>query len=388
MKKLLLLFPLSFAVLALLRIDAAHADTKAQALLHRVEAAERNVRTLTADVTRIDMDGKVVEAALRAMKPNYLSIVYKQVPPGGAPAYVASDGKKLWRYPDPEKAEYKIEPTEQDGRGAIDWPGGVPIQALFGLKTALNDGGLNAAAFQYDGVRTWEEQSFQILRHDFEEDGKRYTAWLYIGSDDLIHRLLGTYYIPGPDGSPKMFEIALDHLQVNLPMQASQFAYIPPSGTRPAVARPLLPPGALAPDFTVEDTNGSMIRLSDLRGKVVVLDFWATWCLPCIRGMAHTNSVAADFKERGVVVLAVNVMDSREAFRAWLEKHPEYGALAFTFDPSPPGKDLATVAYAANSTIPTQYVIDRNGKIVTSLVGYRGPTPELAKGIKRALLAK
>ncbi len=133
----------------------------------------------------------------------------------------------------------------------------------------------------------------------------------------------------------------------------------------------------------MEDKDGKPLRLSDFRGKVVVLDFWATWCGPCMRSLPHTNAVAAKFKQ-GVVVLAVNVWDSKEAFRAWLSRNTQYDALTFAVDPSPNGKDVASTLYRV-SGIPTQYVIDKNGKIAKSFVGDSGPAADLGKAIEAAM---
>lgn len=154
-----------------------------------------------------------------------------------------------------------------------------------------------------------------------------------------------------------------------------------------AAQPPLLASGTAAPDFTVQDKSGSPLTLSAYRGKVVVLDFWATWCGPCQRSLPHTNAVAKQFAGKDVVVLAVNVWDSKTAFDGWLPKHPEYDAITFALDPTTQhGQDVATRLYKV-SGIPTQYVIGKNGKIQTSFVGYGEPTPELANAITQALAA-
>ncbi|MEY4087918.1 MAG: hypothetical protein RJB55_189, partial [Verrucomicrobiota bacterium] len=70
--------------------------------------------------------------------------------------------------------------------------------------------------------------------------------------------------------------------------------------TSPPPAAPL-GAGVVAPDFATQDPAGKTIRLSDFRGKVVVLDFWAPWCGPCIAAMPHTQEVAAQYKDQGVV---------------------------------------------------------------------------------------
>jgi thiol-disulfide isomerase/thioredoxin len=155
-------------------------------------------------------------------------------------------------------------------------------------------------------------------------------------------------------------------------------------GVTPPKPKPLLADGTQAPNFTVQDQDGKSITLSDYRGKVIVLDFWATWCGPCQESLPHTNKVAEEYKGKNVVVLAVNVWDTPKAFQAWLPQHTADAALAFAIDPTPNGKDVATTLYHV-SGIPTQYVIAPDGKIVKSFVGYGGPTDDLANAIQAAM---
>ncbi len=160
---------------------------------------------------------------------------------------------------------------------------------------------------------------------------------------------------------------------------------VPP--TAPAARPALLATGTPAPDFTVQDKKGGPVKLSDYKGKVVVLDFWATWCPPCRRSLPHTNEVAKQFADKGVVVLAVCVSDTQTAFDGWLPQHPEYDSITFAIDPSKRGDPNATGHLYHVSGIPTQYVIGKDGKVVTSFVGYGGPTTDLADAITKATAA-
>ncbi len=147
----------------------------------------------------------------------------------------------------------------------------------------------------------------------------------------------------------------------------------------------LLAAGTSAPDFAVQDKGGRTVHLSDYKGKVVVLDFWATWCGPCQRSLPHTNTVARKFAGQNVVVLAVNVWDTQSAFDQWLPKHPEYNAIQFAIDPTPTqGQDVASRLYHV-SGIPTQYVISPGGTVARSFVGFGGPTDDLSNAITAAL---
>ncbi|MEL6924941.1 MAG: TlpA disulfide reductase family protein, partial [Bacteroidota bacterium] len=79
--------------------------------------------------------------------------------------------------------------------------------------------------------------------------------------------------------------------------------------------------GAQAPDFLLADVTGKEVSLSDFRGKVVYLDFWATWCSPCIRMMPHSKRLQQQFEGKDVVFLYVSLDKSKQAWVKYLEQH-------------------------------------------------------------------
>ena len=167
------------------------------------------------------------------------------------------------------------------------------------------------------------------------------------------------------------------------PAVSSVHAAPAPPDSEPA----LLAPGTAAPDITAVSPAGKTVHLSDYKGKVVVLDMWATWCPPCQASLPHTNEVAKKFAPKGVTVLAVCVSDTKEAFDGWLPKHKDYSSITFAFDPSGRSKPSEVNKLYHVSGIPTQYIIGKDGKIVTSFVGYGGPTSDLADALTKATSA-
>lgn len=156
-----------------------------------------------------------------------------------------------------------------------------------------------------------------------------------------------------------------------------------------ARAQSMLGDGALAPEFVSVDLEGREVRLADYRGKVLILDFWATWCGPCVASMPHTQAIAAKYADQGVVVLAVCTGDKRKRFEDWVKlKAPAYPALRFTFDPHEQGtaaeEDRASVALYGVPAIPTQFIIDREGRIAGSTTGFRQGEDSLERALAAA----
>jgi thiol-disulfide isomerase/thioredoxin len=137
-----------------------------------------------------------------------------------------------------------------------------------------------------------------------------------------------------------------------------------------ASAVPLLEIGAMAPDFQMLDASGKPIKLSDYRGKVVILDFWATWCGPCIASMPHMQELAVKYKDQGLVVLAAGTDDAATAFEAWIGKNARKNPdIVYAYDPSGREPQRASQSRFGVNALPTQFILDREGRIVGRSMG-------------------
>ena len=138
--------------------------------------------------------------------------------------------------------------------------------------------------------------------------------------------------------------------------------------------------GNEAPDFTAARLSGDEIALSSLRGNVVVLDFWATWCGPCVRALPEVQKIANEFESQGVIVLGVNQDQGANALQLvkdFVSKNE------ITIDHFLDSRNTIGNLYKV-SAIPTTVIIDANGIVRTYEVGFHG-ADALRKAIQSAL---
>lgn len=138
-------------------------------------------------------------------------------------------------------------------------------------------------------------------------------------------------------------------------------------------------PGAPAPDVTITTLEGKEVRLTDLKGKVVVLDFWATWCAPCVTALPELSELAELFRDKGLVLYGINVRESREMIQRFLENRELTAEFAVDFD--------GAVAKAFDQrALPYTLIIDQGGIIRYVHVGYRPDLQALLRIEARRLL--
>lgn len=217
-----------------------------------------------------------------------------------------------------------------------------------------------------------------------KQEGKTIEGVLALDPATGFPSSLSIFITPSKNPDVPAERIAFTNWKLNAPMNEAKFAYTPPASATLYTPPQMLANGTQAPDFTANDKDGKPVKLSDYKGKVVVLDFWATWCGPCQMSLPHTTTLAKRYADQSVTVLAVNVWDKPDAFQAWLPKHPEYAALHFAIDPSTDdSKGIATGLYGV-SGIPTQYIIGKDGRVVKSIVGYDEGSTALEDALKAA----
>jgi peroxiredoxin len=138
-------------------------------------------------------------------------------------------------------------------------------------------------------------------------------------------------------------------------------------------------PSRSAPSFTLEDLSGKQVSLQQYRGKVVFLNFWATWCIPCREEMPAMEQLQQLFQRQGLVILAVNLKESPEQVKTFFDQH----RLSFLALLDRNGS--VSRAYGVMG-LPTTYLIGREGTLLAQGIGGRDWTRAEGHALIRELL--
>lgn len=132
----------------------------------------------------------------------------------------------------------------------------------------------------------------------------------------------------------------------------------------------------VAPAFTLTDLDGKSVSLADFRGKVVVLDFWATWCPPCKREIPDFIDLQKEYGSQGVQIVGI-ALDEPDKVSAFAQQNGmNYPVLL--------GSNEVSMKYGGIEGIPTTFIIDKSGKIINKFEGFR-PRQVFETEIKKLL---
>ena len=120
--------------------------------------------------------------------------------------------------------------------------------------------------------------------------------------------------------------------------------------------------GEMVPAFTLPKDDGKVVTLADFRGKILVLNFWATWCPPCIDEMPSLNRLTERSSGKGLEVVAVSLDEDPDAYRSFLAKN----RIAFLTLRNPA---RAVSAEYGTFKLPESYIISRDGRLLNKIIG-------------------
>ncbi|OGQ83863.1 MAG: hypothetical protein A3F90_00910 [Deltaproteobacteria bacterium RIFCSPLOWO2_12_FULL_60_19] len=136
-----------------------------------------------------------------------------------------------------------------------------------------------------------------------------------------------------------------------------------------------------APDFTLQDLSGKRLSLKDFKGKLVFLNFWATWCIPCRDEMPQMEKLHREFKSQGLEIVAVNFREDKQTVKKFVAE------LGLTFRILLDSDGSVSNEYGAWS-LPLSYFVDRKGIFIGKVNGDRPWDGKEARAFLRELLQR
>lgn len=189
-------------------------------------------------------------------------------------------------------------------------------------------------------------------------DGGSMAEWA-LGLEDHLPRRVERMFTDR-EGNPGSVVLEISDLDVSTTMEENRFRLDIPADADVSIYSSFLTPGTPAPLWTLTSREGDEVSLEDLRGRVVVLDFWATWCGPCIAVMPEIQTIHENYPDDRVAVYGVNVWENGDPEEFMDENGFTYGLLL--------AGDSVAEDYRVTG-IPTMYVVDPQGVIAFVEVG-------------------
>ena len=139
--------------------------------------------------------------------------------------------------------------------------------------------------------------------------------------------------------------------------------------------------GSAAPDFTLRSSTGKNLKLSEYRGQVVMINFWATWSAPCRQEMPHLNRLYEQYRKAGFMLLGVNIDDNPKVAQAMVEQ------LGVRFPVLYDTSKQVSKRYDVDA-MPSTVIVDRDGKVQYLHRGYRSGTEQQYEAKVREILKR
>lgn len=284
----------------------------------------------------------------------------------GVPFHIAFDGQVVRKLRTGSHALIQKDmTTDPKGRtlaGVTMLFGGGPYQAIMFefIREAPLARQMQATTAEYEGRTSIAGVQCHVVYVELALPNGRTTRerWFIAVADNLPRELENIAV--DDKGRYGAYIQTLSNVRVNPALDPQAFAVPLPEGfSITPYEEPnhpvLLDVGEPAPGWTLNDPSGTAHALADYRGKLLVLDFWATWCGPCVQGMPGMQKLHEKYRGRGVEVIGINAWEESNAAAYMKEKGYTYQLLL-------KGETVAE-AYRA-TTLPTIYVIGRDGRIV------------------------
>lgn len=363
---------------------AAAQDVDIKAILTKVDEATKALKGVTYTIESFrdgpDKDSrprvKGVVSLQRTESPSGIPLARAEItvkPPGDRPAeryLVVHDGKEYLRVDHNAKKFERVKtPDNPQALGPF-------LMVFFQEYThprPFSDE-LNASSTRYEGKKTINGVECHVIYVVYEQAGA--DARWYFGVTDHLPRRVDRMDLQAGGNAAQVMELA--DVKPDPAFDAKTFAITPPEDYEDN-SPGLLAVGRTAPPFTLHTPDGKPVSLTELKGKVVVLDFWASWSTQSKNWLPIVQKTYEKYKDKRIVFLGVNAADNKDIDAAAFmkEKGCTYGVLV-------KGDDVAR-QYRVN--IPTTYVIGRDGKVAFSMWKFKPDDPETESRFNRAIEA-
>lgn len=379
---------------ALALSSAGQAPQDGSAILRRVASAYGNARRfyLAGDIrarlaTSAGTDSSAASFVVASAGAGRLR---DQLDAPGASMARVSNGTKSWIY-DGQSRQYieqnqPIATPEQMDSLRIQELGGI-IGAILNSYRGIMAGAESVSVLRSETIRQGgRSRVCDVVRARYSSPASERTMlrtyWVE-REHSLVLRQQTDLRTQGEEGVTERAEtMSFRQASLDQPVPDSVFTFRPPAGAKKVekfagqeTEQEELT-GQPAADFALADLEGRTHRLSEERGKVVMLDFWATWCGPCRMQMPAVDKLYQEFKSKGLVVFAVNQREPADRARAYIKKN-SYTTTTLLDSEGEVGRQYGVRG------IPTLVIVGRDGTIIAHWVGVH-PESMLREGLKRA----
>ena len=284
------------------------------------------------------------------------------------PINISYDGERVRVIDDSKRVAY-VNAADDTGQSLLNLRSADLLWYYFFSENGLAYY-IESDSLRFDGTGVVDGTPSFII-YTMNQDGSAlFENWLFLSFEDYLPRKI-VERISGIPGQNRTKILTLDITAKNSLLPPETFAQHVPAdyevkvyeGFKPD-SKPNLSEGAPAPNWQLSDAAGTMYSLQDLRGKLVIMDFWATWCGACIEGMPGLQELHEEYAQHGLEVLAINVWEGGDPDAFMKKNNFTYTSLL--------NADAVAEAYNVRG-LPTLYVIDSDGKILYGKVG-SGPT--------------
>ncbi|MBM3334060.1 DUF2092 domain-containing protein [Candidatus Sumerlaeota bacterium] len=326
------------------------------------------------------------------VKPNKIALVLES---GMMGLTLVCDGQKVYTYL-PMMKKYTVADAQAD------------FDALFGSEQTRMELGQSAflpnllshnayemimegvTGLKYAGLE--EIEKVKCHRLSFTQEEFDWDLWVQDSSEPLVMKVVtdmsksieaARESVPGLKSMKMQMVIQYRNWAPNVAIPEETFRFTPPKDAEktesllegPSEEEPHPMLGKEAPDFTLDLFQGGKVELKALKGKVVVLDFWASWCPPCVRGLPVVTKVANEYKDKGVVFYGINEREDRKTVAKFLDEKKLDCAVGLD-------KDGKVGGLYGVEGIPQTVLIGKDGRIQSVHIGF---APQVEKTLREEL---